>query len=456
MKIRLYAFAKKNNSTKQPTGIIYNELDANIKAPSSIINPVLELKTSPLTYNYVYIPSFARYYFIDDITFNTGLWIVSCSIDVLASWKTEIGSTSMYVTRSSAASTGALVDNLYPLKTDPTVDTDYINMGWTYTGFDNGYYVLGVQGQTATSTNAVIYFQLTPSQLSVILHAFYANSGSTWWGNTAKGVINSLNKIDDFIVSCRWYPFTFPVVSGGDQRVYIGSYDTNVDAPVLKDYPNTSFNKTFTLTSHSQASARGVYMNYAPFSRYMFYHDLIGTIELPPEICVGETVHITITPDYTTGQASFKLYVNPGQGAAPFYSTYVQIGVDIDLNGANVNVSGLIGSATSAVGHAILGDWLGAASSVGTAATEATADPGRHGPAGGYISIAYNTAIIRSIHYEAADQDNANQGRPYCKINTPGTLTGYVRAENPHVVTQGTDTETNMINNMIEAGIYYE
>lgn len=457
MQIKLYKFAKKSNSTAQPgSSALVATVNANIKDNCSIVNPVLLLDYDHNDFNYIYMADFGgRYYFVDDIVLAHGLIEVQCSIDALATYKTNIGSTSMYITRSSASSDGNIVDNLYPIKTNATVDTTSLSMGWSYSGFDSGSYVLGVQGATAASTNAVIYFQLTPSQLSTILHAFYANSGSTWWGNMAKGVINSLNKIDDFIVSCRWYPFTFP--TSGSQKVWIGSYETTVTADILDDYPNMSFNKTFTLTSHPQASSRGTYLNHAPFSRYTFHHDLIGTINLPSEICAGQTVHASITPDFTTGQALFELYVSPvNVGVSPFYSTYIQIGTDIGLNGANVNLSGFIGSATSTIGTAMAGNWLGTAASIGSAVTEAVADPGRHSSSGGYINIASTAAIIRSIHYPVADRDNANQGSPYCKMSTPSSLAGFIRAENPHVVTSGTDTETNMINSMIEAGIYYE
>lgn len=457
MQIKLYNFAKKSNSTARPSGGLVATVNANIKDNCSLINPVLLLDYGHNDFNYIYMPSFGgRYYFVDDIVLNHGLIEAQCSVDVLATYKTEIGSTNMYITRSSASSDGTITDNLYPIKTNATIDVTNIDVGWTYTGFDNGYYVLGVQGATDESTNAVIYFQLTPAQLSVILHGFYANSGSNWWGNASRGVINAFNKIDDFIVSCRWYPFQFPTKTGSNKDVWIGSYKTTVQAPILDDYPNLSYVHAFTLTNHPQASTRGSYMNYAPFSRYTLNSRLMGTVNLPPEICVGNTIRLSITPDFTTGEALCSLYIaTPNIGVTPFYSTYVQLGVDVNLNGANINVAGFIGNASSAIGNALVGNWLGAAANIGSAVTDAVPDPGYHSANGGYIQLS-EILTIRSIHFPAADEDNANHGRPYCKINKPSSIPGYIMAENPHVVTLGTDTETNMINSMIEAGIYYE
>ena len=140
MQINFYTFAKKINSTKQPTGN-GTQLDCNIKAPSSIINPVLEITTSPISFNYCYIPAFSRYYYINDITFDRGLWVISCSVDVLASYKTTIGNSSCYVTRSSQNFDGDIMDNLYPItskKTTHWLVPDVAPFGWN--GFSNGVY----------------------------------------------------------------------------------------------------------------------------------------------------------------------------------------------------------------------------------------------------------------------------------------------------------------------------
>ena len=111
--INFYTFSKKENSTKRPTGA-GTVLSCNIKSRSSIVNPFIELKTNPTAFNYCYIPSFNRYYYISDITFDSGLWLVTCRIDVLATYKTEIGNTSMYILRSSERSNGEIVDTLFP------------------------------------------------------------------------------------------------------------------------------------------------------------------------------------------------------------------------------------------------------------------------------------------------------------------------------------------------------
>lgn len=65
-----------------------------IKDESSIINPEFLIAAGDglmYLYNYLHCPVFGRSYFIDDITVvRTGLWRVSCTVDVLASFKSSI------------------------------------------------------------------------------------------------------------------------------------------------------------------------------------------------------------------------------------------------------------------------------------------------------------------------------------------------------------------------------
>lgn len=68
------------------------EFIGSLRGESSVINPVVLIEMeNPSQYNYCFIPEFDRYYFITDITsVRTGLWRISCSVDVLMSFQTQI------------------------------------------------------------------------------------------------------------------------------------------------------------------------------------------------------------------------------------------------------------------------------------------------------------------------------------------------------------------------------
>lgn len=64
-----------------------------ILEPSSVTNPRLKLASGTdvlTTYNYVYIDTFARYYYIEDMTMENGYVILTCRVDVLKSFKDSI------------------------------------------------------------------------------------------------------------------------------------------------------------------------------------------------------------------------------------------------------------------------------------------------------------------------------------------------------------------------------
>lgn len=451
--ITLYQFNKKANSTALPgAGVSSVDLSCLVRSPSSVINPVIELQTNPLAYNYAYIAAFSRYYFISDVVYNEGLWIVSLTVDVMGSYKTEIGNQSMYVLRSASSFDGSIADTTYPLT---AAYTDAIITGSPgeedFTGFSSGYYVIGVQGQGNASSNGVIYYSLDASEFVTLLNGFYANSGSTaFWGNLAKGVIDSLNNISDFIVSCRWYPAE--LTTGSSQTLYIGSYNTTLSVPVVTD--GLHYTDTFTLANHPQSAVRGAYMNAAPFTRYIMVDRKTGFVELDSTLLASATTLNRYTDiDHTTGQAliSYSLDSNP----ASIYQTYCQFGVDIDLAGSSTNVMGAIGSLAGATVDFFLGDYIGAASGIGNMAANMLPTHTGQTSAGGYVSMREN-AYLHEIFMTAADDDNTNRGRPLCQYVQLNSLSGYVLVDRPHVEISGTADEAQQINSMLAAGAYYE
>ena len=69
------------------------EFTCDLKADTSVLKPTLVLQSSSSLagFNYMYIPDFQRYYFIDDIVSkNNVIWEVSGHVDVLETYKADI------------------------------------------------------------------------------------------------------------------------------------------------------------------------------------------------------------------------------------------------------------------------------------------------------------------------------------------------------------------------------
>lgn len=95
MQISLFNYSKERNRINK-TDYLTDRfvMNGNLKDKTSVTNPtILVEKTNPSKYgyNYLYIPEFERYYFIDDIVqVRNKLWEISAHVDVLFSFMEDI------------------------------------------------------------------------------------------------------------------------------------------------------------------------------------------------------------------------------------------------------------------------------------------------------------------------------------------------------------------------------
>ena len=456
--VNFYTFSKKTNSTAQPTGTPALSAICLLKDTTSIITPVIELRNAtPIGYNYCHISSFHRYYFITNISWNMGVWEIALKCDVLATYKSVIGSTNGYILRAASYSDGDIIDELYPATSAVTTEIAYstnVTTTWTtgFSGFSNGDFVVGVQGTGAGSVNGVIYYAMDANKFVTLINNFYSNSGNTaWWGNLVNGVVNSLAKLDDFITSIRWYPYPL-MYSSTSTQIYLGSWATGVYAFSLDD--TRPFTKEVTIMRHPQAATRGAYLNYAPYSRYEIVDPLVGVIPVSSDIAkVINTIRCTITPDFTTGQAKYELTT---AGGVVFYVTYINFAVDIHLTGNEVSLGKIAGQMTSAAANFAVGDYLGAGVGIASAIGEGVGTPGGNQSSGGFVQYGDGNFMLRGYFKPIVDEDISNKGRPYCKWNNPATVLNYMVIDKPHVATNGLADETAEVNSYLATGFYYE
>lgn len=67
--------------------------NVQIVEPSNVMTPRLKLSVGTnvlTTYNYIYIDTFERYYYIEDMTMENGFVYLNCRVDVLKSFSDDI------------------------------------------------------------------------------------------------------------------------------------------------------------------------------------------------------------------------------------------------------------------------------------------------------------------------------------------------------------------------------
>lgn len=91
MEIHLY---KNNSDNRNMSKSLLDEIAINgiLKDSCEITNPTILIEANNLSqYNYMYIPDFGRYYYINTIeVVRTNLWRLSCHVDVLMTYRASL------------------------------------------------------------------------------------------------------------------------------------------------------------------------------------------------------------------------------------------------------------------------------------------------------------------------------------------------------------------------------
>ena len=91
---------------------LVNRLSGVLRDECSFTTPILTIQLDYIpNFNYVYIPSFSRYYYVTDIvSVRKNLWEISLSVDVLMTYKDGIRNLSAFVDRNESTYNPLLID----------------------------------------------------------------------------------------------------------------------------------------------------------------------------------------------------------------------------------------------------------------------------------------------------------------------------------------------------------
>lgn len=121
---------------------IISEMKGTLKEGASVIDPVIIIQGTPATTqqivssNYLYIEDFGRYYFINDISsVRTNLWEISCHVDVLQTYATQIKAQTAIIQRQENKWNLYLNDGSFKVYQNPNVLTKPFPNGFTTNEF---------------------------------------------------------------------------------------------------------------------------------------------------------------------------------------------------------------------------------------------------------------------------------------------------------------------------------
>ena len=475
-------FSKRKNSTKQPTGT-GTVITVTLKDDTSLAQPTFVLAGDNFTYNYIQFAG--RYYFVDDVvSLHNGLCEIQCSLDALATYKSEIQAASAYVLYYSHANT-EIVDGRLSTKTGITVSSDTVQFNNLGTGNSYMLTAVGSQGTEiyacdksavddlfVNATLGTIYQDFSDAIDDFITNILNpATFGSV--EDAIKGLLrlyllslkvtasvsNTLQFAKDaasFVRNCYVLPIAQANIGGSSKSIYLGQWISNTSGNA--DFPRIVHDSA-TVAIPWQASD---WRRNAPYHEIYLYIPYIGLITLPPSELIGVTnLTVNVSIDTYSGVTTFVVNADNGtvlgQYSTNIASPYAIGASNIDMvsSGAQIVTSGmaLVGSGLTGNAPGLIQSSLGITNAIRPFDSSISSNGGAAGMGLG------NTVKCFTVFHDTTvtpSSVSAVKGTPFNGVMSLSGVTGYVQTSGASVDIAGYGNEKDIVNNYLNGGIYIE
>lgn len=383
--VKFYHNNKKINSTRLPTAQVGDfgcEVEfkdvTNLYTPSVILS-VDRFKDgtkikNPMEFNYCYIPDFGRYYFVRSWSWILGRWECDLEIDVLATFKTQIGNTTTYVLRSASYCDPDIVDTKYPTKAEdaknPYQVKTYsdVNSPWNTNIYNapisDGCFVISVVNNDSGAIGAVSHYALAPRVMAELMNKLY--SSPNWMNITDGNISQDLQKMlinpMQYITNCMWMPCGYDTTGGvGITTIPYGwwsvTLSTGVAYRVDVSHIKRRIDMTFSTAKHPQYDTFKRWLQLSPYTTCALYLPPFGFIPLDTSKMYGAThIDCSMEIDLITGRGVLNVSSHKTEGGTTvnggvIYSALGQVGVPVSIAQMSVDWSRISTAST----------WIGAA-----------------------------------------------------------------------------------------------
>lgn len=465
-----YTFSKRKNSTKTPTG--GTNVDVQLKSGTSLISPtfLLSMGSRP-TFNYVQFEG--RYYFVNDITsVRNDLWEIACNVDVLASWKSAIGSTVADILHATGGSDD-IIDRRIPVKSDVTISSNSESIqGISIFDDRMASVILSITGSGSFGCYLLSYAGDLPHLMTNI--ALYTASSVTDVVTGLKQLVSG-GSIGDNLKGAIALPVAFTGTQVNSQgvasNIYLGEYPCTrpdsqpitgylIDDPIVKGYCEIAIPWT-----------NSGWAKHSPYTELYLYVPLIGTMRLPASDLINDTkVGVDYSINATSGDISVLIYgmqsgkfIGTASGNCAMATPYGSANISVSkatsaiISGA-AGIGGALAMSNPVTGAIALGTGLAASAAQMINAAQGETFGGG-GLGGGSSQGLSNNVRLTSVSKTLTDTP-ANFdpiiGKPVMKKDTISNYSGFVQTDGCQVAGNMFDQERDAINRLCDGGIYYE
>lgn len=490
--VKLFQFSKKENSTKRPNDADASSFNCVLKDGSGIINPNILLdigiNNAPSRYNYAYIPSFNRYYWIDEWVNDGKLWSATMNVDALATYKTQIGASNLYVLRASNEYDGNIIDSYYTSKTNISSGKTAINKPHNKINSlgKDGFIVGlisnpgGIISDLGAQYGSITYEYFTRKGLYDLVK-YLMNTQN--WGSLGTGfdlndasleLQKSLVDPLQYIKSCLWVPYDMQISIIPSTLSFYGWDVPNIEHTTLSSMGiiNTE-SVNVSIPKHPSTNSRGNYVNCSPYTRLWLNATPYGVIELDTSITANlSTITLKESLDLIDGKAILTIE----GGGVVIDKQVAQMGVPIQISQVSRDYLGVVGGVAQSVmggveagiggglmylsGGMFGGDMVGSGLSgiVGGAvdAYKSYIPKSKSlGGGGGFVDLS-ETWHINHTFFLQTDDDNSHVGRPLYANRVISNLGGFIMVKDGAISLNATQQESQLVKTYLERGFYYE
>lgn len=371
---------KKINSTRQPIASADDiTLQVELKDVTNLFTPLLVISAdvftdglgnivNPMRYNYVQLPDFERFYFVRSWSWVVGRWECALEVDVMASFKTEIGSTVAFVLRAASQYDADIIDTKYPTTMNEAASlqeesyfgaTTPWNTDIKNAGIGSGFYVISVTNSDISAIGGVSYYAMSAPVMAELMNKMF--SAPTWMNITDANISNDLQKMlmnpMQYITSIMWIPrglntsgmtSTNVLPLGWWSLTLTGSfYRLNVDNTAVE------FSISASLLYHPQYNAqKRRWLQLSPYTTAALYLPPFGFIALDTtKLYLSDKLKLRIRIDVITGRGTLFIshsytYQGVEYDGGVIYTTVAQVGVPMTIAQMAVNFDALSSAST--------------------------------------------------------------------------------------------------------------
>lgn len=436
-------FSKRENSTKQPSG--GTSYDVVFKDAFSIIGGTVKLQVNfDIAKNYTAAKYGNNFYKVVDVVSTTNNIVeITLTLDVLATYKSEIGGYSGLIERAPSSSqinylpddtisnTGNMITNKLLWESDLILSKEH----------------KCVQIKTSNSVSAQCYYTSIQGLANLTQQL-----DDLWTGNDIK-LITEINLVNISLASIG----LAKGATSTEGKIVIGNVSYNVDATVYAFYQPSIIEPTITYNlaaiAFTYSDARKINDNY---TRLSF---VVNNTEVMLDSIYNNAsdLIVTCTLDLNTLSVLTQVKVKKYTDSKLLYSGYTNVGIGYSL--ANDNASQLNGISTAfrMVGQTVSKNYTGLIDEIPNLIQNKEAACSGSAP-GTTLSITDLFFKLYLVEYGSTDKSPSEYGYPYYKVSSINALGtgGFYRFANPKLSIAALESVRSQVDAYLANGFFYE